>query len=230
MSRRVLLIHSGATLPDLAPRFGDFDRWFTGALAGFPVAWSVVKPFAGEALPDPSPFDAVLMTGSLASVADELPWMVEAARWIRQTVEEGTPFLGVCFGHQMLSYAFGARIVKNPKGLELGTVEVALTDEGRADPLFAGMGPTLRVHESHEDMAADVPSSVHILAGNAWTPVQAIAVGHKARGVQFHPEMTAEIVRSMAHAIGAKPQNVEDAPVGPHLLRMFLERFARNVG
>ncbi len=228
MARRLLLIHAGPALPGVARRHGDFDRLFTSALADLAAEWTVVRPFRGEALPDPRAFDAALMTGSHASVRDRAPWMVDAERWLREAVECRTPFLGVCFGHQLLAHAFGAQVVKNPRGVELGTCEVELTPEGRADPLFAGLGPRLLALESHEDLATDLPPRIRLLAGNAFAPVQAIAVG-SARGVQFHPEFTPALVRDLAAELGLEPASLERPPeVGTGLLRTFVQSMGRG--
>jgi GMP synthase (glutamine-hydrolysing) len=110
----------------------------------------------------------------------------------------------VCFGHQLIGAAFGGEVVVNPTGWELTTSEVALTDRGRADPLFDGLPDTLAVNSSHRDVVR--PDSLapqngaEVLAGNAKTPVQAIAAGPHLRGVQFHPEFTGEIIRAYIHA------------------------------
>ncbi|MBI5549379.1 MAG: glutamine amidotransferase [Deltaproteobacteria bacterium] len=228
MARPVLLIHSGRTLSQLERHFGDFDRWFMRALEGSAIAWTVVRPFEQEALPDPGGFAAVLMTGAHASVRDLEPWMEDTARWVRRAVEGGTPFLGVCFGHQLLAHAFGARVVLNPKGMEVGTQQIELTAEGRADPLFEGCATPIGFHETHEDMVVDLPPSVRVLARNEWTPVQAIAVGACARGVQFHPEMEEAALRAFVALRGGGPSSVGPAPGGPRLLRAFLERLGRK--
>lgn len=222
---RVLLIHAGPALPALASRFGDFDRWFERALEGAGVDWTVVRPFRGEALPAPEGFAATIVTGSHASVREGAPWMAAAARWIRDAVERDHAVLGVCFGHQLLCHAFGARVIRNPNGFECGTPEIALTEAGAADPLFAGMEPRVRFHQTHEDVATDLPPALRLLAGNPWTPVQAVAV-RNARGVQFHPEMTEEILRLFAELQGGPAPAIEPAPAGPVLLRGFLKRFA----
>ncbi|MGC4117077.1 MAG: gamma-glutamyl-gamma-aminobutyrate hydrolase family protein [Myxococcales bacterium] len=227
MSRRFLLIHAGPALPGVVRRHGDFDQLFTRALSDLGAEWTLVRPFRGEALPNPRAFDAAFMTGSHASVRDRAPWMVDAERWLREAVECLLPFLGVCFGHQILAHAFGAQVVKNPRGVELGTCEVELTEEGLADPLFAGLGPKVRVLESHEDMAIDLPPRIRRLAGNAFTPVQAIAVG-SARGVQFHPEFTPELVRDLGAELGLAPPAEGTPEVGTALLKTFVQRLGRG--
>ncbi|HEY3445173.1 MAG TPA: gamma-glutamyl-gamma-aminobutyrate hydrolase family protein [Myxococcales bacterium] len=227
MTRRLLLIHAGPALPGVARRHGDFDRLFTHALEDLGAEWTIVRPFRGEALPNPTAFEAAFMTGSHASVRDRAPWMVDAERWLRDAVECRTPFLGVCFGHQLLAHAFGAQVVKNPRGLELGTREVELTAEGRSDPLFEGLEPELQVLESHEDEVTELPPRIRRLAGNAFTAVQAIAVG-SARGVQFHPEFSPLLVRDLATELGLEPPAEQAPGVGAGLLRTFVERLGRG--
>jgi GMP synthase (glutamine-hydrolysing) len=108
--------------------------------------------------------------------------------------------LGVCFGHQLIGAAFGGSVVRNPRGWEISTHSVELTDRGRADPLFEGVDPSFDVNLSHADVV-DVDTlspanGVQVLAGNAKTDAQAIAAGDGIRGVQFHPEFSGAVVRS----------------------------------
>ena len=218
---RVLLIQSGQVTPALAERFGEFDRWFVRALEGSHVGWTVVRPFRGEALPDASAFDAVLMTGALESVTDGARWMPEAERWIRATVESGAPFLGVCFGHQALAHSFGAKVARNPTGLELGTREVELTQQGRADPLLGSLPARFVAHQTHEDAVLVLPPGLRRLARNDSSPVQAFAAGRRAWGVQFHPEMDEAMVLGLAEAFGRPAPATRPSPAGA-LLRTFV--------
>jgi len=52
------------------------------------------------------------------------------------------PVLGVCFGHQLLGWALGDVVERNPAGPECGVRTVTLTAAGVADPLFAGLPPS----------------------------------------------------------------------------------------
>ncbi len=218
----LLMIQPGTAPQSLLPSAGDFDDWFRRAMEKEAVGFTVAKPDRNEALPEAAGFDGVLMTGSLASLVSPLPWMEATARYLRHVVEAGKPFLGVCFGHQMLAYAFGARVVRNPQGFELGSCEVELTAQGREDPLFAGLPDKLLVAETHEDIVAEPPAPIRVLAKNRLSPVQAIAVGSNAWGVQFHPEMTEQMLAGLS-----APRT---APMvhGPQILRQFVSRVARN--
>src|SRR5581483_2365591 len=95
------------------------------------VPWDRTEPWAvGWRPPALADYAGLLVSGSPESVATPAPWMEEVAELVRVAAAGGRPVLGVCFGHQLLGYAFGARVVRNPRGWELGTQEIALTEAG----------------------------------------------------------------------------------------------------
>lgn len=51
---------------------------------------------------------AVVSLGSFANLTDVRPWMDELGSCLqREVVETGTPFLGICFSHQLLAHTAG---------------------------------------------------------------------------------------------------------------------------
>ncbi|RYD75701.1 MAG: hypothetical protein EOP84_17905, partial [Verrucomicrobiaceae bacterium] len=64
-------------------------------------------------------------------------------------------------------------------------------------PLFAGMPEDLRVIESHRDAVLSLPPGAQLLAGNEHTPIQAFSLETNVFGVQFHPEMTGDLLRHL---------------------------------
>jgi GMP synthase (glutamine-hydrolysing) len=174
-------------------RFGDFPEWSARPLAPL-VRLRVVQPYA-ERLPSLADLDGILVTGSLASVTRPEPWMDDAARFLRDATRS-LPVLGVCFGHQLLAWALGGRVERNPAGLEAGTGEVRLTAAGRRNPLFAGMPDRISAQQMHEDHVPVPPPGATLLAEGAMTPVQAFASG-RACGIQFHPELEPRVVRCL---------------------------------
>jgi GMP synthase (glutamine-hydrolysing) len=231
---RILIIKTGSATPIITEQHGDYDRWFVEAL-GTPERFTVAEVFKGDALPSLEGFDGAIVTGSPLSVCEPAPWMEATAALLREWAERGEALLGVCFGHQLLSHAFGTPVIKNPNGREIGTIEIELTDAGKADPLFEGLGPKLQFQATHTDIAGAQPAGTTLLAVNSNTAVQAARFGPRTRGVQFHPELPPAAMRTL---IGSRLEiisregldgrviaaRVAETPLGAELLRRFEER------
>ncbi len=243
--KNVLLLKTGTVANALLLAAGDYDRWFARGF-GARCHLTVVQLHQRQRPPAPaSSYDAVVMTGSPLSVTAPEDWMKRAADDLMAAAARKVPVLGVCFGHQLLAWAHGAHVVKNPQGRETGTVEVTLTPEGEADPLFRGLPKRFAAQATHEDVVDRVPEGVTLLARNANTLLQAAAFGPHVRGVQFHPELHADAMRMLIEtrkerldaegvargaARGEKARallaGVRPSPAGPKILANFLNHFA----
>ncbi len=226
--KRLLLLKPGVT--SSRERLGDYELWFAHGCGGL-AQFDVVELHQGEAVPDLSRYQGVVVSGSPLSLTTPSEWMERAAKKVVSAGLEGLPVLGVCFGHQLIAHGLGTRVVPNPKGKELGTCEVELTEAGRNDPLFQGAGPTLFVQETHEDMVEALPRGATLLATNGACPVQAFAHG-TMRGVQFHPEMNAASIRATLEKSGAPNAaeliaNAHDSLDGARLLQRFVTELCR---
>jgi GMP synthase (glutamine-hydrolysing) len=217
---RVLILKTGTTDPGVVALHGDYDDWFVRALS--PVAECAVVPvWEGQPLPETSGHDGLLITGSPLSVRDEAPWMAALGRWCLAKAEAGAPVLGVCFGHQLLGEVLGGRVEQNPEGLEVGTVEVGLTDEGAVDPLFRGLPRQLSVQATHRDILVTPPPGCTRLATNANTSWQAFGLGERVRCVQFHPELPADAIAALMTSRGQTGLALP-TPHGPAILRNWV--------
>lgn len=230
----LLILKTGSTFEDLAARRGDFEHWFEShaRIGRERLNLRVLAAQQHPELPAPDAFDALIITGSDKTVHEREPWSVRAGEWLAQVVAAGVPVLGVCYGHQLLADALGGRTGRNPTGREIGVVEVEVSDE---DPLFADLPPRFPVFATHCDAVLELPPQGRVLARNPHTAVQALAVGAQARGVQFHPEFDAEVMRhylqTRAPLIDSERgegttarllAEVREMPAGPVVLRNFL--------
>jgi GMP synthase (glutamine-hydrolysing) len=192
--RSIVILKVGDTLPAISEARGDFDAWIAPRLGVDAALVTTVEVHRGEALPPVRSASGVVVTGSPAMVTDREAWSEQSARWLAELVEAGTPLLGICYGHQLLADAFGGEVARNPRGREIGTVEIELFDH-RDDPLFFDFEPTELAHATHLEAVVRLPDGARLLAGNAADPHHAFRIGPHAWGVQFHPEFDADIMR-----------------------------------
>jgi len=225
---RILIVKTGTTDPAVVAVHGDYDRWFQEALAD--QSCTVVRAYLGEALPDASDYDGVLLTGSPLSVRDEEPWMAALGSWSVAVADRGVPVLAVCFGHQLVGEALGGVVEQNPAGPELGTVTVALTDQGIADPLFTSLPAYLTVQATHHDVLVRAPrlDNVQRLAGNANTPWQAFAYGDSLRAVQFHPELNHLVMGELLTVRGHEGWIAVESDEGRRILRNWIDYYVNS--
>lgn len=138
----------------------------------------------------------IIISGSVHSVLENLEWMQKLSRFIRDIEKINVPLLGVCFGHQIISYALGGEIEKNPKGREIGAIPIYLTSEGKKSVLLRGLNSKDLTMLSHIDHVLKLPKKAVRLAFNDRTPNQAFKLGN-SWGIQWHPEMTVEILSTL---------------------------------
>jgi GMP synthase-like glutamine amidotransferase len=123
------------------------------------------------------------------------PWLAHEKQLVREVVEAGRPFLGVCLGVQLLASAMGGR-VRTMDAPELGLLPVELTPEGRGHPLFEGVDDLFPSLQWHGD-TFDLPEGAVRLASSP-AANQAFQVGERGFGIQFHLEVTPEMAREWA--------------------------------
>ncbi len=188
---QILVLEMGPANPQVHEQIGGYSDWFRRQLEPRGAQITPVAVHDSEVLPYGGRYDGIILSGSACGVRDQLPWMNITGRWA-VAMAAHTPVLGVCFGHQLIGEALGGRVEPHPDGPEWGTFDLALTEEGRKDPLFEGLPEVLQVQQLHRDLVIREPDPHRFtrLAGNAHTPLQAYAVGPWLRAVQFHPELS----------------------------------------
>jgi len=234
MSNKVLIIKTGNTIPSLRAENEDFEDWFirgTGLDSNRFVCCAVDK---GESLPAVDDVAAAIVTGSPAYVTDLAPWNEIAAVYLRLLHEQQKPILGVCYGHQLLAWAFGGVVGFHPKGREIGTIDVELTREAASDLLFDKMPKKFSAQASHQQSVLSLPDEAVLLAKNSFDAHHAFRLGSSTWGVQFHPEFSAHVmssyIRERRNDIAKEGLNVEEllarveaTPVPVSLLQHFSE-------
>jgi GMP synthase (glutamine-hydrolysing) len=154
------------------------------------LEWNVVRGAPPE---PPETFDAVLVFGGGMHVdqEDQHPWLREEDDLIKGLLAAELPLLGVCLGGQLIAKAAGAYVGPATQE-EVGWHEVELTPEAAGDPLFAAAPERFDAFQWHS-YTFDLPPGGVPLARNS-VGLQAYRLGESAWGIQFHAEVTREIV------------------------------------
>ena len=187
----VLVVEFSATDPP-----GPLGDWLSDA----GLLLDVRRPYAGDLLPGPGGYSALLVLGGpMGAYDDEVgPWLPATRDLLRDATRDGLPVLGVCLGAQLLAAALGGRVTPGPDGPEIGPGLVAKRDVAAEDRIFRRVPFTPDVLQWHFDVIAELPPGAVGLATSTRYPNQAFRVGERAWGVQFHIETTPELVRSWA--------------------------------
>ncbi|WP_303851173.1 glutamine amidotransferase [Seleniivibrio woodruffii] len=203
-----LILKTGSTMKDFCVHYGDFEDWMIRYMEIMRQYVKIVD-VQKEPLPDNYDFDGILVSGAHEMVTDGHEWSENTAKWLRGAVEKEVPTIGVCYGHQLLAHAMGGVVGNHPKGPEIGTVDISLTDEAKKDPIFKSMPKTFSVHVSHTQSVLTLPEGAVLLAENDYEPHHAYRLGKNAWGVQFHPEYDTIISREYVLSQKDKIINLE---------------------
>jgi GMP synthase (glutamine-hydrolysing) len=115
------------------------------------------------------------------------PYLERERHLVRECVERGIPFLGICLGAQMLARALDAPVGKAPVK-EIGFTPIRPTAVGASDPLLSCFADGDHVFHWHED-TFELPEGSELLATGEEIPMQAFRAGELAWGLQFHLEI-----------------------------------------
>lgn len=183
--------------------------------------------------PDALPPDAagaagLIFMGGPMSANDGLPYLARELEYIRQAATHGQPVLGVCLGSQMIAKAMGARVYRNAVK-EIGWFDIHLTAQAREDALFAGVEPVETVFHWHGE-TFDLPDGAVWLARSEECRNQAFRLGRNIYGLQFHLEVTPEIIADWCQQ-DANCGDVRElaAPVDPYRNASRLAQLSREV-
>jgi GMP synthase-like glutamine amidotransferase len=206
------LVDSGALYDAILP----IERHATQAPFDYPGVPKVPGGYAG----------LIVLGGPMsANDEDQHPFLGETMELIHRFDAAAKPVLGICLGAQIIARAYGGEVYRLER-LESGFYDMEVTPEGRDDPVFSGLGPTITSFQNHFEAVRAIPSAVQLATGGA-CPTQAFRVGEKVYGTQFHPETTLDIVRDWIRKFGRTFTDDE-----PRLLtdldRQFRESFPRH--
>jgi GMP synthase-like glutamine amidotransferase len=135
----------------------------------------------------PEACDGWLATGSRHSVYEDLGWIDETAAFVRAVRNAGVPFVGVCFGHQLLAHALGGTVRKHEGGWGAGIRRIDIV---RTEAWMEPAADACHLHFMHQDQVTEAPPDAVVLGCADHCEVAMFRVGDTMLGVQAHPEFT----------------------------------------
>jgi GMP synthase-like glutamine amidotransferase len=186
--RALVIEHDPLSTPD---RVGEHLERRGVTLQPLVVVDDIDDPEVTASFPDPNGHDLVVLMGSPWSVYDPRlqGWLLPELDLLRGHLARGTPILGICFGAQTLSTALGGAVSRSAHPeYGWGTID------SRVDEI--AVGPWFQFH--HDEFT--LPDGATELARNQ-SGLQSFRVG-RSLAVQFHPEMTSELIASWCAAGG----------------------------
>lgn len=168
--------------------------------------------------PHPADFDMIIPMGAPWSVYDHEAigtWVPTELKMLREAHDHHVPVLGICFGGQMLAAAHGGSVSRSPAP-EIGWADIDSDDEA--------LVPSGSWFQWHYDQW-QLPQDAQEVARNAKSS-QAFSLGRNL-AVQFHPEMTSEILASWMSTGGAEEVDKFGLDL-EQLVRQTAERDASN--
>ena len=174
--------HVDARFRDVAD---DYHALFAALLPDVDlVPYDVVN---GQLPASPDECDGWLATGSRHSVYEELDWISRAVRFVQDVRTTDVPFVGVCFGHQLLAHALGGTVERHHGGWGAG---IRRLDIVRSEPWMEPAADACHLHFMHQDQVVEAPSDAVVLGRSDHCEVAMFRVGDTMLGVQAHPEFT----------------------------------------
>jgi GMP synthase-like glutamine amidotransferase len=132
--------------------------------------------------------DAYLCTGSRCSAYDQADWILRLLDFVRELHPARAPFVGICFGHQVLAEALGGKVERASSGWGVGVhgMDVVRSEEWMQPPRRA-----CRLQYMHQDQVVRLPPAADLLGRTDHCPVAMLGVGETMLGIQGHPEFPA---------------------------------------
>lgn len=162
----------------------------------------VCRPYAGDPLPELAAYDALLVLGGPMGANDDAvhAWLAPLKELVRQARDAELPTLGICLGHQLIAAALGGTVGRNPRGQQVGLLEVGWTESATDDPLLGPLATPRRGVQWNDDVVTELPPGAVLLAATEHGEVQAARYGTRMWGVQLHPEVDVAVLQPWAES------------------------------
>jgi len=159
---------------------------------------SVTRLYENDAPPAPDDYDWLVVMGGPMCANDEKAhrWLTPELAAVEAAIEARKTVVGICLGAQIIARVLGARVYANPVK-EVGWYTVQLTGAAERHPLTEDVPESFTAFHWHGD-TFDVPAGAVHLARSEACVHQMYAWSTHVVGMQFHLEMTPDVIAALA--------------------------------
>ena len=171
---------------------------------------------------------AIVCSGSKSNLSMPEEWHEHLLDFVRAGIEYSIPYLGICFGHQVLCKAYGG-IIERANEKSEGTWPIKLTDD---DEIFNGIGENPDAIFTHQEHVTELPKTSFLkkIATAKHTTFASVRMFDKEGGklpvwgVQFHPESSTKVIQKSVedgHEKSSRAKIFKENHIGSVILKNF---------
>jgi GMP synthase-like glutamine amidotransferase len=187
---RVALLQADWVNPEFIGIHGDLKDMVGGVLArhsAAPTTLEVFRILEGELPSSAAGYDLLLVPGSRFSAYADFPGKESLVELLREGRERGSRILGLCFGAQLITVAFGGTVGPSEFGWNVGLKPAALA---RRPEWLPAAESRMTVLFNHRDRIQSLPAGFELILSSAQCPIAGFHYRKQIVGLQFHPEYT----------------------------------------
>ena len=213
MKKVLFILHQKTSLP------GDIGNKFIHR--GYNT--EICRPPLGDDLPLVlDSYSAVVVFGAPGSINDDDEFIKREINWLNKVIKSNIPFLGICFGAQLLAKYLGSEIKSNEQGLsEIGFYKINPTDIGK--DIFKFQDTFYQFHSE----GFDLPTGCELLARGDIFNNQAFRYKN-CYALQFHPEVNLSLHIRWIYLVLLKNPKKLFVKGSQNLFTQFFLRFRYN--
>ena len=172
---------------------GDYPELYADLLQPHDIEITTYRCDEGQMPESLSEQDGYICSPSRLSVYDDHQWLRDVEQLLRDMVATETPYVGICFGHQLMAQALGATVQKADVGWGIGAKHYEVVEsqpwmDSTADIILAA---------SHQDQVMQLPNEARLMARAPYCPVGGMLIGERAWTLQVHPEFSPALADSL---------------------------------
>ena len=172
---------------------GDYPELYQELLGDKGIEITTYRCDEGHMPDSLSEQDGWMCSPSRLSVYDDHAWLRDVESLLREMVTKEVPYVGICFGHQLMAQALGATVRKADYGWGIG----AKTYEIVAPQPWMDSTDDIVLAASHQDQVQELPADARLLARADYCPIGGMVIGERAWTLQVHPEFSPALADSL---------------------------------